>query len=178
MRALQKTKEKLSRGIQQLVSFATISKSTSSQDIKATVLDGEVAEKLPYFQDYGFKSRPKGGTAIAINIGGSRDNQAIVAILPEGPDDLADGEVVIYIDDGDEIRVTKDEIKIKSKKIKLDGDVTITGDVTVEGDTTAEGKIDCEKEVTANSNGAKTTLSKHMHPTAVPGPASTPTPGT
>lgn len=155
MRALQKTKEKLTRGIQQLISYAKISSSSAKQDLSATITDGEVAEKLPYFQDYGFKSRPKGGIAIAVSVGGSRDNQAIVGILPEGPDDLDEGEVVIYIDDGDEIRITKDEIKFKCKTVSMDGDLKV------------KGEIFSEKEITAFYKGDKVSLTKHPHPTPV-----------
>lgn len=149
MRALQKTKEKLTRGIQQLIGYAKISSSTAKQDLSATITDGEVAEKLPFFQTYGIKSRPSGGIAIAVNVGGNRDDQAIIAVLPEGPDDLDEGEVVLYIDDGDEIRITKDEIKIKSKKVTIEGDLQVSG------------------EVTANYKGAKVSLTKHPHPTPV-----------
>lgn len=153
MRALQKAKEKLTRGIQQLIGYAKISSSTAKQDLSATITDGEVAEKLPFFQTYGIKSRPKGGIAIAVNVGGNRDDQAIIAILPEGPDDLDEGEVVLYIDDGDEIRITKDEIKLKCKTVSMDGDLKVKGEILA------------EKEVTAFYKGAKTTLSKHPHPT-------------
>lgn len=171
MRALQKTKEKLTRGIQQLIGYAKISSSTAKQDLSATITDGEVAEKLPFFQTYGIKSRPKGGIAIAVNVGGNRDDQAIIAILPEGPDDLEEGEVVLYIDDGDEIRIKKDEIKIKSKKLSIDSD-----DVAITGELIVAGAIKSKAEITAKYDTSPVNLSTHPHPTGV-GPSGPPTVG-
>lgn len=59
-----------------------------------------------------------------------------------------------------------------------DVNITASGKITLDGDTEIKGKLDVTKEVTANSEGTPTTLSKHMHPTSIPGPPSPPTPGT
>ncbi len=68
--------------------------------------------------------------------------------------------------------------------IKFEGDIEVKGKLKVTKDVTMEGKLDVAKdisseaEVTANSKGAKTKLSKHKHATAIPGPDISPTPGT
>jgi len=63
-------------------------------------------------------------------------------------------------------------------KIVLDKDTEVEGDLKVDGKIEATGNIESEGEVKANSQASPTTLSQHQHPTAIPGPASPPTPGT
>lgn len=83
-----------------------------------------------------------------------------------------------------EVKVETAKVSVKSTDIDLIGDVKVDGKLEVTKAVTLKDKLDVkgdisgEKEVTAMAKGAKVTLTKHMHPTAVPGPAAPATPGT
>jgi phage baseplate assembly protein gpV len=83
-----------------------------------------------------------------------------------------------------EVKVETSKVSVKSTDIDLIGDVKVDGKLEVTKAVTLKDKLDVkgdisgEKEVTAMAKGAKVTLTKHMHPTAVPGPAAPATPGT
>ncbi|HNA10440.1 MAG TPA: hypothetical protein PK930_26090, partial [Leptospiraceae bacterium] len=61
--------------------------------------------------------------------------------------------LVICHENGDFFNLKKDEVKIKSKKIILDGDVAVTGDVEV------------DKDITWMKKSKPVKASKHIHPT-------------
>ena len=134
--------------------------------VKLSLLADESREDVDFFQQYGFSSRPVGGVgAIALFIGGSRDNGVVVASRGEDGDmnvGLEPGEVAVHSKYGTRIILKKDgtvSVVTNSKKVKIEGDLEVTGDV----------KAVCD--------GAFITLSGHVHSTGV-GPSSPPTPGT
>lgn len=77
---------------------------------------------------------------------------------------------------------TQVTVTIKGSEVEIDvgtgNKVKINGDVKVTGKITATKNIESDQEVVANASGTPTNLSKHKHPTAIPGPPSPPTPGT
>lgn len=71
----------------------------------------------------------------------------------------------IVIDSDTSIKMKKDEVTIKSKKVIIDGDASV------------KGKLEVDEEITWNNATVPTHSSSHTHGTAV-GPTTAPTPGT
>jgi len=137
----------------------------SGDAVSLSILAGETREEVDFYQQYGFSSRPTGKVdGVALFVGGSRDNGALVA--SRGKDDdmrvvLAPGEVAVHSKFGSKILLKKDGsvvVTTSSNKFRVEGDVEVTGDVKALCDSTF------------------VTLSGHIHPTGV-GPSSKPTPG-
>ena len=80
--------------------------------VKIGLLAGESREDVDFFQQYGFSSRPKGSVgAVALFVGGSRDNGVVVACRGEGDDmniGLENGEVAMHSPFGQKILLKKD----------------------------------------------------------------------
>jgi len=126
----------------------------------ATGRTDETIEDREYVDHYGMTSRPlPGAEVIIINEGNnyvaiaSDDRRYRIA--------LEEGEVCLYTDEGDHIRLKRDkeifiksggkltievedEVTITCPSIKLDGDVTLEGDIEIDGDITLTGDIDME----------------------------------
>lgn len=84
-----------------------------------------------------------------------------------------DGTVIEYDWEAHELKVTGAE------KITFDVPaIMFKGNLEIDGDIIATGGVSADGEVTAMAKTTNVKLSTHMHPTAVPGPASPPTPGT
>lgn len=122
---------------------------------------GEKRRSVEFLQQFGFSSRPKGKVdAIALFIGGSRDNGVVIATGDQA-NDLEEGEVCVHSPFGSSITLKNDgtvELVTNSKKFRFVGDIEATGNVKAMCDT------------------AVVTLANHIHPTGV-GPSSKPTPG-
>lgn len=133
--------------------------------VSLTLLADESRDDVDFYQQYGFSSRPKGDVdAVALFIGGSRDNGVVVASRGRSSDmsmSLEEGEVAVHSPFGSSILLKKDgsvEMATNSNKFRFVGDIEATGNI----------KAMCD--------GAFVTLSGHIHPTGV-GPSSQPTPG-
>ena len=122
---------------------------------------GERRRNVEFLQQFGFSSRPKGDVeGIALFVGGSRDNGAVIATRGECPD-LEEGEVRVHSPFGTSMTLKKDgsiEFVTKSNKFRFVGDVEATGDF----------KAMCDE--------AFVTLTKHIHGTGV-GPSTPAQPG-
>lgn len=100
------------------------------QTAQASLLEDEVRDGLERVQNYGFTSHPLGGAEVVVAfVGGNRDHGIILSV-----DDrryrisLEAGEVAIYTDEGDYIKLKRDnniEIKTRHLKIMAEDDVTI-----------------------------------------------------
>ena len=134
--------------------------------VDLSLLAGESREDVEFYQQYGFSSRPVGTVrGVAVFVGGSRDNGALIACRGEDDDmkvGLEPGEVAVHSKFGSSIFLKKDGSIVakpaSGKPYLIDGDLEATG------------------EVSAKVNSAKVTLTCHIHPTGV-GPTSQPTPG-
>lgn len=119
------------------------------QQAQASVLAGEIRDKLERFQNYGFTSVPlEGAEAILLFLGGNRDHGIIIAA-----DDrrfrlksLEPGEVALYDDQGSVVHLKRDgkiqvtasaEVKITAPAVVIEGDLTVNGDVDSTGTVTA-----------------------------------------
>lgn len=150
--------------------------------VNISLLADETREDVDFFQQYGFTSMPKGTVgAVALFVGGSRDNGVVVASRGEDKDmgvQLEKGEVAMHSSFGSSIILKKDgSIVIKSKTgqpVRVEGDVNVVGSVMA----TAEVAALCVDAAGKFVDAAPAVhLSRHMHASAV-GPTSPPTPGT
>ncbi|MEJ1411080.1 MAG: phage baseplate assembly protein V [Candidatus Sedimenticola sp. (ex Thyasira tokunagai)] len=126
----------LTRRLRIMVSRAVINLVNDGQglqELQLTLLAGEEADGVERIQEYGFTSAPKAGAeAVALAVGGSRAHTVVIAT-----DDrryrikgLASGEVAIYDDHGQVIKLARDGIRIVAPNgLHIDGDVTVTGDL-------------------------------------------------
>lgn len=89
-----------------------------------------------------------------------------------------DGTVIEYDWEAHELKATgAAKINVSAPDIKFIGNLTVDGDITNTGKIVAGGDVSADGEVTAKAKTTNVKLSTHNHPTAVPGPASPPTPG-
>jgi len=140
---------------------------------------GETIEDREYVDHYGLTSRPlPGAEVIVINEG---NNYVAIA-----SDDrryrigIEEGEVCIYTDEGDHIRLKRNkeiyvksggkvtieaesEVTIACPSIKLDGDVEISGDVTLTGNIDMEGTLSVTGDITATGSITDATGNTNHH---------------
>jgi len=148
------------------------------QNGQVSILDNEVRDNTARLQEYGFTSVPlQGADAVIVFVGGNRDHGLIIAT-----DDaryrlqgMKNGEIALYTDEGDHIYFKRgkiieikcgSEVDINCPTVKFSGDIQVSGKITAGG------------EIAANNSTVPVHLSSHVHPTAVPGSPSPPTPGT
>lgn len=145
------------------------------QQLQLEVLDGEVLDDCPRFQQYGFTSHPFAGTeAIVLFLNGDRSQPVVIALDDMGsrPADFEEGEVGLYTDeDNSDTPDDKDARffhKLARGKIhKLWGaEIHLGGDdqgVVIDGKL--KSYIDAE---------IKTKFNAHTHVCAAPGGTSGP----
>lgn len=115
------------------------------QELQVDLLEGEAQDGVERFQNYGFSSVPHpGAEAVVACVGGLRSHMIALAV-----DDrryrlsgLESGEVALYDDLGNVIRLGRDAISViavSRVEVTAPDGVTIAGDVTVAGDVVADG---------------------------------------
>lgn len=137
---------------------------------------GERRRNVEFLQQFGFSSRPKGDVeGVALFIGGSRDNGVVISTRGECPD-LKEGEVQVHSPFGSSITLKNDgsivSVPASGKKFIVASDLLVRGKMLGTGDVVA-GVNEVAEEVVETGG---ISLQTHMHPTAVVGSPSTPTP--
>lgn len=87
------------------------------QEAQISLLAGELVGKAERVQEWGFSSRPHAGAeAVAVMVGGLRAHPIIVATddRRHRPTGLKPGESTHYDDQGQEVRIERDRIVIRS----------------------------------------------------------------
>jgi len=113
---LEKIKKKLyliiGRGILTLVESA----SEKTMKIQITGLSGETISGVERLQNYGVESYPDKGEVVILALGGNRDQAIVICVHDrEGrPKNLAEKDVRIYSNHGNEIRFEAAGITIKT----------------------------------------------------------------
>lgn len=100
------------------------------QRIQASLLAGELKDGIERYQEYGISTNPPAGTeALVVFCGGSRNNGVIVATGDRKfrIKELQPGEVAIYTDEGDTIKLARNR-KIQVSTMHLE--VNAAEDVT------------------------------------------------
>lgn len=150
------------------------------QRMQISALKGELRDDVNRYQNYGFTSHPRPGSAVVtVAVGGNRNHLAIV--VADDPrarkKDLAEGEVAIYHHSGDyillknggeievvsasKVTVISPEVTVTaSTKVKLDTPTCeMTGNLTVQGDATVQGTV--EGSVVRTQSGKDLETHKH-----------------
>lgn len=144
------------------------------QRLQVEILKGELRDDVERMQDYGFTSHPKpGADAAVLSVAGAR-SQAIAIVV----DDrryrllLEEGEVAIYDDLGNSVKLLRDRVQVNGvQKIEMIApDVTVTADhatvgassITINSDVTVNGDTAFNGTVTANGHRIDDTH-KHLN---------------
>lgn len=158
----------LSRKLKLLVGrcvLQAVNADNGMQMVKVSGLDGEVADLLEHFQQYGLTSVPKAGAeGIRMSIGGDRSHGVVFNI-----DDrryrlkgLKTGEVALYTDEGDTFIFKRgNKVELNTKEFTINATTKIhfeTPELTVSGDITDQSDIN------DNTIGnLRTTYNGHTH---------------
>lgn len=182
--------EKIRNSIRLIVGPCLIEKASKEKNgIQANVilLGNEKHSGLRVLQQYGIASVPAPNSeAVALFVGGSRDNGFVVATQGDSGDipALKEGEVALFSKFGQTVVLKEDgsiemtaasgkDIVLKSRLVAASG-ILSNSDIKAVGDVVAGLVKSGGTYVETTSIHLKT----HMHPTAGTGSPSSPTPGT
>jgi len=112
------------------------------QTLQLTALADETLDGVERIQQYGFTAHPHPESdALILNVGASRSHPIVIAV-----DDrryrlkLAEGEVALYDDLGQAVKLTRSGIVIESALgTTHNGNMTINGDMAINGNMTTSG---------------------------------------
>ena len=142
-----------------------ITESTGIQSAQVGILATETRDEVERFQQYGFSSYPlPGAEGLIVFIGGNRDHAVLTNVddRRHRPKFLAEGEVVIYNQNGDYIHIRANgTMKVVAQtKIEIDCPlVEMSGDLRVKGDI-----VDRYETNTNNMHGMREIYNIHEHP--------------
>lgn len=151
------------RGVVRAVSARPGQAKLQHLDIEA--LAGETHDGAEHMEPYGLTARPHAGAeAVIAFAGGNRAHPLILAVADRKYrlQGLADGEVALYDDLGQTVRLTRSGIAITAPTITVNGDLTVNGAVTIAG-------------ASLTHNG-KNVGASHVHGGVTPGGANTDVP--
>lgn len=152
------------------------------QVCQAALLDGELKSGIERAQNYGLTSVPPvGSVATVLFVGGDRSNGIVISAESRKfrLKGLQAGEVALYTDEGDEIRLKRGhEIAVKTSKfvidaaeIDLNGAVKVAQTLDVAGNITGKGEV---ADKTGNLKAIRSTYNSHTHTGNAGAPTSPP----
>lgn len=152
------------------------------QVCQAALLDGELKSGVERAQNYGLTSVPPvGSVATVLFVGGDRSNGIVISAESRKfrLKGLQAGEVALYTDEGDEIRLKRGhEIAVKTSKfvinaaeIDLNGAVKIAQTLDVSGNVTGKGEV---ADKAGNLTTIRSTYNGHTHTGNAGAPTSPP----
>ncbi len=155
---------------------------TAVQVCQAALLDGELKSGIERAQNYGLTSVPPvGSVATLLFVGGDRSNGIVISAESRKfrLKGLQAGEVALYTDEGDEIRLKRGhEIAVKTSKfvinaaeIDLNGAVKVAQTLEVAGNITGKGEV---ADKTGNLTAIRSTYNGHTHTGNAGAPTSPP----
>jgi len=157
-----------------------VNDSGQHQLLQLALLHGETRDDATRIQNYGVSSHPPAGSAaVAIFPGGNRDHPIVIAVEDRNarPRGLKRGEVIVYDDKGQSIRLTRDGIVINgggkpvtitnTPKVRAETDLLeVTGDIRDRCD--GDGRT---------MDGMRSVYNGHRHPGDSGGTTGTPSDG-
>lgn len=142
------------------------------QGVQITLLEDEVRDNVERFQQYGLTSVPhRGAEAIVVSVGGNRNHAIVIAV-----DDrryrlkgLQAGEVALYTDEGDYIKLARDRVvEVQTDTLLVTAATKVRFDtplVETTGRIEADGSI---RDLRATNNrtidGMRAQYNDHTHP--------------
>lgn len=115
-RALAGTRARIAMMVGRAV-IAAVTDTTRAQSLQITLLDGETADDVERFQQYGLSAHPHpGAEAIAVSVGGLRSHAVVIAVEDRRYRvvGLAEGEVALYDDLGQIVVLKRDRITVST----------------------------------------------------------------
>lgn len=150
------------RRIYGMVSRAVLSAVDDSTGIQALQIEGmadELHDGVERMQDYGFTSHPKAGAeATVVFAGGLRSHGLIVALGDRRfrLKDLTEGEVAMYDDQGQVVRLKRDGVFVHTdKKVTIEAgeDILVHGDAKITVEAVGDVLVDGEAKITVDGAG-------------------------
>jgi len=136
-----------------------------AQRMQLGLFADEVRDSVERFQEYGFTSVPHpDAEAVCVFPGGSRSHGVIIAVEDRRYrlTGLSAGEVALYTDEGDYIKLKRgNQIEISTDKATFLKDVEILGRLDVTGDIESESDI---IDQDGSMGEMRTTYNSHTHP--------------
>lgn len=99
-----------------------VDSASKMQVVQVALLAGEVKDGLEHFEPYGFTSRPHTSSeAVALFFGGDKSHGVVIAVSDRRYrlTGLEDGEVALYDDLGQNIKLGRDGIQIATKTMNI-----------------------------------------------------------
>ncbi|MGP9664047.1 phage baseplate assembly protein V [Halomonas sp. AOP22-C1-8] len=165
------------RRLRLLISRAVVTRTDSAKGLQILQLDllRDETREVEHIEPYGFTARPlQGAEAIAAAVGGARGH--LVALLATDrryrKKGLAEGEVALYTDEGDELvfkrgRIVRlnagSAVEVTAPKVTITASTSITlatPDVFATGNIKAQGDI---SDSTGSMQGMRDTYNGHDH---------------
>lgn len=182
-RVIQRILSPIWRRIRLLISrgvIALIDDSAKMQRVQVTLLGSEPAW-AERFQNYGLTSHPhKGAEAVVAAVGGARSHLVAVAVddRRHRPKNLQEGEVCLYTDEGDEIRLKRGrivsvtagtELEVTAPVVTVNAATSVTldtpllhvtGNIATDGNLVAVGNV---SDATGSMQGMRDVYNDHDH---------------
>jgi len=115
------------------------------QKLQSTGLKGETMDDLEFFENYGFTCFPfEDSESLIVFPQANREHGIVIAVADRRYrlKDLEQGEVALYTDEGDSIKLCRgNRIEITTDLAVFSNDVTIDGDLIVKGTTLQKGTV-------------------------------------
>lgn len=154
--------------------LALLDASTDLQTVQAKAIENEVLDGMEYFEPYGFTSKPfTGAEPLIATVEAKRGHEVVICIADRRYrlKDLADGEVALFDDQGNQVWLQRDQIYIKAvthleaeaPTTKITSTTTHIGDVTIQGKLVVDGPVEFTQ--TLNVDGALTSGTSIADPT-------------
>lgn len=153
-----------------------------TQSLQIETTKGETLDNVKFIEPYGFTAVPLNGSeTVVVNIGANGANP--IALVVGGRlfrlQDLKQGEVAIYTDEGDKIHLKRGrEIAVKTTKFVIDADeIQMNGKVSISKTLDVEENIKSKAEIadkTGNMTTIRTVYNAHAHKDSANAPTSTP----
>ena len=153
-----------------------------TQSLQIETTKGETLDNVKFIEPYGFTAVPLNGSeTVVVNVSANGANP--IALVVGGRlfrlQDLKQGEVAIYTDEGDEIRLKRGhEIAVKTTKFVLDADeIQMNGKVSILKTLDVEENIKSKAEIadkTGNMTAIRTIYNAHTHKDSANAPTTPP----
>ena len=151
------------------------------QVVQADLGAGDTRDGLEHFQEYGFTSRArapsgtKGPEGIGLRVGGDGAHTVLICVGDRRfrLKSLAEGEVAMYDDLGQLIRLTRSGIVIDGASVpvtvrncgslEVDADLHVTGTIETDEDLVAAGDVSDQSGTALTMADMRTTFNAHTH---------------